>query len=262
MKRKIIYSWLLMLGFLLHGCRTSQNGFNVFSLNDDLTLGKQVVDEIEKDPKTQLMDSVSNTALYQYIYAVRDTLLQSGEIRHRNDFPWRIRVIKNDSIINAFCTPGGYIYLYTGILKFLDSEDQLAGVLGHEMGHADLRHSTQQITKMFGVQLLLTVIAGDKSAVKDISAALIGLSFSRKHEKEADQCSVSYLCSSTYCADAGGKFFEKIIGSGMETPPVILSTHPDPGDRVEAYTNYKQTLGCSGNTTYKERYQKMLELLP
>ena len=124
----------MMLGFLLQGCRFSQEGFNVFSLNDDLTLGKQVVDEIEKDPKTQVIDSASNTALYQYIYAVRDTLLQSGGIRYRNDFPWRIRVIKNDSIINAFCTPGGYIYLYTGILKFLDAEDQLAGVLGHEMG--------------------------------------------------------------------------------------------------------------------------------
>jgi hypothetical protein len=57
MKRTIIYSWLLMLGFLLQGCRISQEGFNVFSLNDDLTLGKQVVDEIEKDPKTQVIDS-------------------------------------------------------------------------------------------------------------------------------------------------------------------------------------------------------------
>jgi predicted Zn-dependent protease len=56
---------------------------------------------------------------------------------HSKDFSWRIRIIANDSVLNAFCTPGGYIYFYTGILKYLESEDQLAGVMGHEMAHAE-----------------------------------------------------------------------------------------------------------------------------
>ena len=66
-----------------------------------------------------------------------------------------LRIIHDDSTLNAFCTPGGYIYIYTGILKFLDSEDEFAGVLGHEIAHADLRHSTRQMTKQYGVQILL-----------------------------------------------------------------------------------------------------------
>ena len=63
-----------------------------------------------------------------------------------------------------------------------NSPDQLAGVMGHEMGHADLRHSTRQLTKMYGVQTLIGIIAGDREGIKQISSALIGLSFSRSHE--------------------------------------------------------------------------------
>ena len=54
-------------------------------------------------------------------------------------------------MLNAFCTPGGYIYVYTGLIKYLDNEAQLAGVLGHEIAHADLRHVTDQLTEQYGV---------------------------------------------------------------------------------------------------------------
>ena len=70
------------------------------------------------------------------------------------------RLIDDDKTLNAFCTPGGFIYVYTGLIKFLDSEDQLAGVMGHEIAHAALRHSTRQMTKVYGVQTLLQVATG------------------------------------------------------------------------------------------------------
>ena len=82
-----------------------------------------------------------------------------GKVDFKDEFDWRLRIIHDDSTLNAFCTPGGYIYIYTGILKFLDSEDEFAGVLAHEIGHADMRHSTRQMTKLFGVQLLLDVLS-------------------------------------------------------------------------------------------------------
>ena len=180
----------------------------------------------------------------------------------KTEFPWRIRIIKDDSTLNAFCAPGGYIYIYTGILKYLEAEDQLAGVLGHEMGHADLRHSTRQLTKMYGVQTLIGLIAGDRELVRQVTSSLIGLSFSRTHEKEADECSVRYLCPTHYNSDAGALFFEKISKDGGASPPQILSTHPDPGNRVEAYRAHKQTYGCIGELNHAERYQKMIQTLP
>jgi len=241
------------------GCKS----VNLFTIEDDKTFGANVAAQIESDTSGYIvLDSIKYTQVYQYIYSIRDELLNSGQVKYKQEFPWRIRVIQNDSMINAFYTPGGYIYVFTGILKFLDSGDQLAGVLGHEMGHADMRHSTRQMTQMFGVQLLLEVVAGKQEAIKEVSAVLIGLKFSRNHETEADNCSVQYLCPTLYNAAGGAGFFEKIQALGGIKPPEFLSTHPDPGNRIQAFNKKKEELSCKGNQTYKDEYQALLKLLP
>lgn len=248
---------------LLMGCGSAENAVNLFSLQDDLALGEQVREEIEGDSSEMvILDSTEYHAIYGYVYSIRDSLLNSGQVRFKSEFPWRIRIIHDDSTLNAFCAPGGYIYIYTGILKYLEAEDELAGVLGHEMGHADLRHSTRQLTKMYGVQTLISLVAGDRELIKQVTSSLIGLSFSRTHEKEADECSVKYLCPTSYNSDAGALFFEKISKESGARPPEILSTHPDPGNRIEAYRTHKQTYGCLGTFTQMERYQKMIKTLP
>jgi predicted Zn-dependent protease len=263
MKRKLAKTLFFIVIGVISGCGSLGADFNVFSLEDDKTLGRQVVAEIESDSsKMILLDSVEYHKVYTYLYSIRDSLLNSGVVKYKDDFPWRIRIIHDDSMLNAFCAPGGYIYLFTGLLKFLESEDQLAGVLGHEMGHADLRHSTRQLTKMYGVQTLLSLIAGDRALIKDITGAIIGLSFSRSHEKEADDCSVAYLCPTHYNADAGAEFFAKLSQEGGKNPPEILSTHPDPGNRIEAYRQKKQLLGCTGNNRNQGSYQLMIKMLP
>jgi predicted Zn-dependent protease len=238
-------------------------GVNLFSVDQDKQLGAQVAAEIDGNPtQYPLLDSVKYKEIYAYLYKVRDNILNSGKVDFKNDFKWRLRIIHDDSTLNAFCTPGGYIYVYTGILKFLDSEDQLAGVLGHEIGHADMRHSTRQMTQMFGIQLLLDASLGNMAAVKQITGALIGLKFSRKHETEADERSVLYLCPTAYNADGGAGFFEKIQNMGGGRTPEFLSTHPDPGNRIEHFKNSKTTMGCSGSSTFATEYKNMVEKLP
>lgn len=238
-------------------------GVNLFTIQQDIDLGAQVANEIQSKPtEFPILDSVRYKEVYQYVYGIRNTILQSGKIDYKNDFKWQIRIIHDDKTLNAFCTPGGYIYVYTGILKFLDSEDQLAGVLGHEIAHADMRHSTRQMTTQFGVQLLLDVLAGDRQALKQVSSALIGLKFSRNHEIEADKCSVEYLCGTKYNADGGAGFFEKIQNQGGTSIPEFLSTHPDPGNRIENYHNNKVTMGCTGNNDFKAAYAAMKSKLP
>jgi predicted Zn-dependent protease len=238
-------------------------GLNLFSIQQDMELGAQVAGEIQSNPtEYPLLDSVRYKEVYQYVYSIRNTILQSGNVDYKNEFKWQIRIIQDDKTLNAFCTPGGYIYVYTGILKFLDSEDQLAGVLGHEIAHADMRHSTRQMTTQYGVQFLLDVLAGDRQALKQISGALIGLKFSRNHEIEADKCSVEYLCGTKYNADGGAGFFEKIAKQGGSSIPEFLSTHPDPGNRIENYRNNKVTMGCTGNNDFKSAYTAMKAKLP
>ena len=70
-------------------------------------------------------------------------------------------IIKDDNVQNAFATPGGHIYVFTGLIKFLDNESQLAGVLGHEMAHADRRHTSRQLQNEYGINLLLSVVLGE-----------------------------------------------------------------------------------------------------
>lgn len=256
----------LVTGLIITACSVfedaKKNGVNVFTIEQDREFGAQVSAEIDGNPaQYPVLDSVKYKEVYAYIYKVRNNILNSGKVTHKDDFKWRVRVINDDSTLNAFCTPGGYIYVYTGILKFLESEDQLAGVLGHEIGHADMRHTTRQMTKQYGVQVLLDILAGDHKLLKEVTAGIVGLKFSREHETEADQRSVEYLCPTPYNADAGAAFFQKIESMGSSRQPEFLSTHPNPANRIEHFHKAKTDLGCAGTQNYKADYQKMIASL-
>ena len=260
--KKIIFFTAISLLIIACGVFNKKNkgkGVNLFTVEQDKQLGAQVAGEIDGNPKQYpILDSAKNVEVYKLIYRVRDAILNSGEVDFKDDFSWRLRIINDDKTLNAFCTPGGYIYIYTGILKYLDNEAQLAGVMGHEIAHADQRHSTRQMTKQFGVQFLLEVLAGNRAMLKDVTTALVGLRNSREHETEADKNSVKYLCPTPYNAAGGAGFFEKIQKEGGERQPEFLSTHPDPGKRVETFYNTKTALGCSGNNSNDSEYKRIV----
>jgi len=252
---------LISCGIKKHNDDAPKGGVNLFTMEQDKQLGIQVAKEIESKPNDYpILDSASNLKAYKYIYDIRNRILETGKVRHKNDFVWRIRIIDDDSTLNAFCTPGGYIYVYTGIIKYLDDESQLAGVMGHEMGHADLRHSTRQMTKTVGVQILLSAALGDSSVIAQITTALISLKFSRKHETEADRMSVEYLCDTDYPADGASGFFEKIEAQGGQRVPEFLSTHPNPTSRIANFHDWALHVGCVGKEKYKERYEEFKRL--
>lgn len=258
---------LLLLSGL--SCRkkkdTSSPGFNLFTVEDDLSLGAKVAAEIDSDPsKYPLLDSAQYPQAYQHLYRLRDTILKTGQLTYANKFPWRIRIIRDDSTLNAFCAPGGYIYIYTGLIKYLRTEAQLLGVLGHEMAHADRRHTTQLLTQAYGVQVLLQVISGQERSglLAEIAANLLLLSFSRDHERDADAHSVIYLCPTSYRADGAADFFEYIQQQGGLRPPAFLSTHPDPGERIQNIRQRKQDMGCTGTEDYESRYAQIVASLP
>jgi predicted Zn-dependent protease len=265
-KRNGLFLLVGMLVLAACGLVNKENkgqGFNLFPVTKDIELGAQVAAQIDSNTaEYPLLDSVQYKEVYAYVYKVRDKILNTGNVKHKDDFVWRLRIIHDDSTLNAFCTPGGYIYIYTGILKFLESEDEFAGVLGHEIAHADLRHSTRQMTKLYGVQILLDVAAGNRDAIKQVASGLVGLKFSRGHESEADQKSVEYLCPTDYNAAGGSGFFKKIQEMGGSKTPAFLSTHPDPGDRVEHFESEKLTQGCTGIKLYKTEFETMLSKLP
>lgn len=245
----------IVVTFGLSSCKV-----NLFTVEQDAEFGAQVAKEIEANKKDYpILPERGNEEAYKYIRSLRDKILNSGTVKHRNEFKWDIKIIKDDNTLNAFCTPGGYIYVYTGLIKFLDTEDQLVGVIGHEIAHADMRHSTKQLTKTYGSSILLDILVGNKyESLKGIAVGIGGLAFSRADEKEADAKSVEYLCRTNYNAAGAAGFFKKM--EDQPRTPEFLSTHPDPGNRVTDINNKKVELNCSGTTTNKAKYTEMKRL--
>lgn len=237
-----------------------------FSISDDRTLGAQVAAEIASKPSEYpIVDSATHPAAYQYLYAIRDQILNSGKIVYKDDFSWRLRIVKSDTTLNAFCTPGGYIYVYTGIIKYLDSKDQLAGVLGHEMAHADRRHTSRSMQTQYGVDFLLNIVLGkDLSSISQIASGMLQLKNSREHEQEADEYSVKYLCPTSYNAAGAAGFFTKLEASGIQCGGLqqFFSTHPCPDNRIANINAKKVSEGCTGTGTFDAEYANFKTLIP
>ncbi|MBL0309916.1 MAG: M48 family metalloprotease [Bacteroidetes bacterium] len=239
----VLIVFLSVLSFT--SCKKSD--LNLFTIDDDKTFGLQMEAEIASKPSEYpLLDKTAYPASYAYLESMKSNILNSGKLDYASDFAWKLYIIRDDAVQNAFCTPGGYIYIYTGLIKYLDNASSLAGVMGHEMAHADQRHSTRQMTEQFGITTLLEIVLGqNQNALSDIAAQLSVLAFSRADETDADKHSVKYLCPTLYRSDGAADFFQKIINSGASSPPAFLSTHPNPDNRVANIQKEKTDLGCA-----------------
>lgn len=223
----------------------------LFPVEKDIVLGKQLDSTIMANPVDYpILDRATYPEAYAYLEGIKDSVLQSDEIIYKEEFEWKVTIINDDNTLNAFAAPGGYLYFYTGLMRFLDNENELAGVMGHEIAHADRRHSIDQMKQQYGVQLLLDVALGeDQGALTQIASGLLSLSFSRGDETEADEFSVKYLCDTEYASDGAAGFFEKLEDGGSTSTPEFLSTHPNPGNRVEDIQSLASDLACPGDVT-------------
>lgn len=247
---------------LLFSCNGDGSGkINLYTIEDDIELGRQLEAEIAADPETYpVLSQAQYPEAYAHLYEIRDSILDSGAVLYADDFDWELKIIHDDETLNAFCAPGGYIYVYTGLIKFLAHEDNLAGVIGHEIAHADLRHSTQQLTQTFGLSVMLAILTdSDPGLLSEIAASLINLSFSRSDEREADEASVDYLCNTPYAADGTAGFFDQL--EGFEVPE-FLSTHPSSDTRVEDIIEYATLLDCDMTLNPDANYQALIDALP
>ncbi|MBC3539783.1 M48 family metalloprotease [Rufibacter sediminis] len=267
---RLLLSLLLLVSTLLSSCGGDKNGDTVFfPIENDLQLGQQVSQQVDSTygSKGQLLDRNSTNprtrAAYAHLDKIVERILASGQVSYREEFPWDVKIIHDPEIQNAFATPGGHIYVFTGLIKYLDSEDQLAGVLGHEIAHADQRHSVKQLQKQYGISVISRLILGNDSGnleriFTQVGGQLVGLKFSRDYEREADEFSVKYLgATDFYACDGAAGFFQKMQTlESRGTPPEFISTHPSPTNRVQEIQAQARQQGCktatAGGTNYQE----------
>jgi beta-barrel assembly-enhancing protease len=272
MKKLSIYFSLLLLALFTAQC-DKNNDAVFFSIENDKELGRQTDSAVKADPaQFPLLAKSSNQEAYTYLQNIVNKILNSGELTYRDEFVWEVNIIDDsklpDRVLNAFATPGGYIYVYSGLIKYLDKEDDLAGVLGHEIAHADQRHSMKQIRDQYGLSVALSIILGQNPSqlaqiVGGITGQLATLKFSRNHEAEADEYSVKYLSKTNYACNSAASFFRKLIAEGQTGgTPEFLSTHPNPESRVDDIDKQAQERGCSTTPAAPGTFSNFKNMLP
>lgn len=280
LKRKLrnrsLYPFLLITAIVIStSVFLSCEQTNIFSDKDDVELGKEMDKEIKNDPK-QFPMMVGHEDLKTYVSDIGHYILDtSPKIKKKNIYPYNFQII-NDTIINAFCTPGGFVYVYTGLMKFIDNEATLAGIVAHEIAHAERRHVTQRLTAYYGVSVLLSfILGGNPGFLEELAANLfVGLAFlknSRDDEAEADYYSIQYLQSTKYYPGAITFFFDKIKeeqkkkGQNPGDLDRLLSTHPLPDDRIQSVNTILNDIKPRPDPTkglFTNEYQKMKQRLP
>jgi len=210
-----------------------------FTIEDEKKLGKEFYEKLRK--KNIFID---NPKVNDYINNLGKSLLKQD--KDKSPFDFTFTIIKNSGI-NAFATPGGYVYLYSGLIGITENESQLAGVLAHEIAHVKARHIAKTIEKSQKINMatLAAVLAGAflggsgeaTAAVTGFSLATatsLNLKYSREYEEEADRMGMSYLLNAGY--EGRGMFnFLKIMRQYefySNSVPSYFLTHPGTSDRI------------------------------
>jgi len=259
----------------LAGCTTNattgRSQFNALSREDEIALGTQAKAELIQ----QEGGEVPNPDLRAYIVEVGSKLAAVTEADNPS-LPWEFTLLNSD-VINAYALPGGKVFMSRGLAEKLTSEDQLAGVLGHEVGHVTARHINDKIARETGTSLGLGVVGlvlGDSGGgISDLGGqvALVALlSYDRNQELEADSLGMRYMDRVGYNPAAQGDVMRVLLeatgggGGGND----FFATHPHPEARIERINELMaSTYASSANRPqrtqeYRQRFLTKLALEP
>jgi beta-barrel assembly-enhancing protease len=240
-----------LLCLLIAPCLRAQRtqfkpGWNVYSPQEDIQLGKQVAVDAQKQ-----LPSCNDSKVDAYLTELGKKLsakLPAGGVQ----YPFEFHCV-NDKAINAFALPGGYVFVNRGAIEAADNEAELAGVMAHELAHVALRHGTAEATKAKTAQTgvgILGILFGDNAGgallteLGRFSAGGVLLRYSRATETQADVVGTQVLYDAGYDPRALAQFFEKIeADSKGQNPPEFFSDHPNPEHRVERVDEEINKLG-------------------
>lgn len=197
-------------------------------------LGQQVKQELDKQGTRYVQDP----EVVGYVRGVAERIFVSAN-KDRPGVKWKVYVIDDPKQVNAFATPGGNLYVFTGLLLAADNEAQLAGVWGHEAGHVVARHSARQMVDAMGLEAVLGMALGQNpNELAQLAGTLAAkgalLAYSRQDETEADEFGARYSAAAGYDPHGIIQFFEKLKAMEGNQPAFakFLSDHPLTADRI------------------------------
>jgi predicted Zn-dependent protease len=269
MIRAMLLSLLILgvMGGALSGCATGPAAGATDVAADVLLpprqeelLGRRMRGEV-----IQQLTVLENPAVQQYI-----DQLGAKVVRAAGNEPEGIRytftVVKGEQI-NAFTTPGGDIYVFTGLLKAADNEAELVSVLAHEVAHVTERHIAEKLVATYGLQTLIDAALGQNAGMLAQLVASLGsqgylLRYSREQESQSDRSGIRYMTRAGYNPEAFITFFQTLQRrSGGGGIPEFLSSHPSPANRISQARSIIRQMNNRPTELGAQRYQQMLQQL-
>jgi predicted Zn-dependent protease len=268
MKKGIHLLGLILAYLFLYSCAknpvTGKRDLMLLSESQEVAMGKESDPEIIK-----FFGLYEDKALQKFI---ADKGQQMAAISHRQNLQYEFKIV-DSPVVNAFATPGGYVYFTRGIMAHFNNEAEFAGVLGHEIGHITARHSAKQYSNAMLAQVGLVAgmaLSPEFAQFADLAQNGIGLlflKFGRDAESQADRLGVEYSTKISYDAQQMADFFQTLDRiqhlSGGEEVPTFLSTHPDPLDREEKVSKlaaeWKKKTKSTSLKINRDAYLRMID---
>ena len=212
------------------------NKLNLLTPEQEVELGRQAAREVERSVRLY-----RDPLVRAYIDSMGQALVR---VSARSQFRYYFKVVDAPEV-NAFALPGGFIYVNLGLIQAATTESELAGVIGHEIGHVEMHHGAKKISQQYGVAVFVDIISGDgdPSMRRKIIAQLAGfggglgvLSYGRAAERESDAFAVRCMVNAGVDPEGIARFFETLLKLHKREPKGVeawFSTHPPTQSRID-----------------------------
>ena len=252
----------MVTGSGLFGCAGRISDINIFTDAQEVQLGKQFSGEIEKE-----MKMYSDPVVTAYIDQLGQHLANHSQ---RQNITYHFKVV-NTEVVNAFAVPGGYLYVNIGLIRAAENESELAGVIGHEIGHVVGKHGVKQMTRQLGLAAVAQLALGEdqnklKQMVANLAANGVLTKYSRDAEREADIYAVQEMYDAGIDPEGMATFFEKLRNLQKSKPSKLqqlFSTHPPTTERITAVRSQIARLPRKSNLKKdSQRFHQIKKRLP
>lgn len=282
--KKVLATMALAAAAALTGCATDPTTgdkfLSFYSWDQEAALGLEAAPSFTDE----FGGDLPNESVRAYVTEVGSSMIPHLEEGVPDDLPWEFTILNSD-VINAFALPGGQVFITRGLASQLDNEAQLAGVLGHEIGHVTKRHGNRQMSKSvlaqggLAVGAIVVGAADEGSVLREygtyglpvaqVGSQLVLLSYGREAEYDSDEAGMKYMSLAGYKPSGQRGVMQKLaqLSAGGQRPPAWLSTHPYPEARIERInkllrTTFAQAEASGANEKFPDRYrQRMLQPL-
>ncbi len=267
---KSTYTILIALCIVVLSCATTgpggQKSLIIIPSGQEVAIGAGMAEQVESQERL-----LADPEWQAYVNEVGQRIVV---VCDRTDIHYTFKVIESDQV-NAFAAPGGFVYFYTGLLREMDSEAEMAAVMAHEISHVVARHGIKRLQASLGVAMAYQLVFGQDGASEAMQAAigvgmtLIFAGYSRDNEREADNYGIQYMVKAGYDPHGALGMFDKLAAIGSSHGEAssyekLVSSHPDTQERIQnAAQQIAEMTPLPGNLTANaDRYRRMKISLP